>query len=93
MRQESDGLRRYCHIGTGNYNPKTARLYEDFGLLTCDEQVGEDLTRLFNVLSGYAPRTRYKRLLVAPRSLRAGLLDLIAKEQPTTRRAARRRSG
>jgi polyphosphate kinase len=81
VRQESDGLRRYCHIGTGNYNPKTARLYEDFGLLTCDEQVGEDLTRLFNQLSGYAPRTRYKRLLVAPRSLRAGLLDLIAKEQ------------
>jgi polyphosphate kinase len=81
VRQESDGLRRYCHIGTGNYNPKTARLYEDFGLLTCDEEVGEDLTRLFNQLSGYAPRTRYKRLLVAPRSLRAGLLDLIAKEQ------------
>ena len=81
VRQESDGLRRYCHIGTGNYNPKTARLYEDFGLLTCDEQVGEDLTRLFNQLSGYAPRTRYKRLLVAPRSLRPGLLDLIAKEQ------------
>jgi polyphosphate kinase len=77
VRQESDGLRRYCHIGTGNYNPKTARLYEDLGLLTCDPQVGEDLTRLFNQLSGYAPRTRYKRLLVAPRSLRPGLLDLI----------------
>jgi polyphosphate kinase len=81
VRQESQGLRRYCHIGTGNYNPKTARLYEDYGLLTCDDQVGEDLTRLFNQLSGYAPRTRYKRLLVAPRSLRAGLLDLITREQ------------
>jgi polyphosphate kinase len=80
VRQESDGLKRYCHIGTGNYNPTTARLYEDFGLLTCDAQVGEDLTRLFNQLSGYAPRTRYKRLLVAPRSLRAGLLDLINSE-------------
>jgi polyphosphate kinase len=80
VRQESDGLKRYCHIGTGNYNPKTARLYEDFGLLTCDPQVGEDLTRLFNQLSGYAPRTRYKRLLVAPRSLRPGLLDLINTE-------------
>jgi polyphosphate kinase len=80
VRQESDGLHRYCHIGTGNYNPKTARLYEDFGLLTCDPQVGEDLTRLFNQLSGYAPRTRYKRLLVAPRSLRAGLVELIEAE-------------
>ncbi|MFL6100228.1 MAG: RNA degradosome polyphosphate kinase [Actinomycetales bacterium] len=80
VRQESDGLKRYCHIGTGNYNPKTARLYEDFGLLTCDAQVGEDMTRLFNQLSGYAPRTRYKRLLVAPRSLRPGLLDLINSE-------------
>ena len=72
VRQEADGLRRYCHIGTGNYNPKTARLYKDLGLLTCDPQVGEDLTRLFNQLSGYAPKTAYRRLLVAPRSLRAG---------------------
>ena len=67
VRQEAEGLRRYCHVGTGNYNPKTARLYEDFGLLTCDPQVGEDLTRLFNQLSGFAPRSRFKRLLVAPR--------------------------
>jgi polyphosphate kinase len=80
VRQESDGLKRYCHIGTGNYNPTTARIYEDFGLLTCDPQVGEDMTRLFNQLSGYAPRTRYKRLLVAPRSLRTGLLDLVNAE-------------
>jgi len=80
VRQEQGGLRRYCHVGTGNYNPKTARLYEDMGLLTDDPQVGEDLTRLFNQLSGYAPKTAYKRLLVAPRSLRTGLIDRIDRE-------------
>ncbi|MDQ1292183.1 MAG: polyphosphate kinase [Actinomycetota bacterium] len=80
VRQDGDGLRRYCHVGTGNYNPKTARLYEDMGLLTCDPQVGEDLTRLFNQLSGYAPKTAYRRLLVAPRSLRSGLVDRIRRE-------------
>jgi len=80
VRQEADGLRRYCHVGTGNYNPKTARLYEDLGLLTCDPQVGEDLTRLFNQLSGWAPRSRFKRLLVAPRSVRWGLIDHIDAE-------------
>ncbi len=77
VRQEAEGLRRYCHVGTGNYNPKTARLYEDFGLLTDDETVAEDLTRLFNQLSGIAPRSRFKRLLVAPRSMRSGLLERI----------------
>ncbi|MCL3861358.1 RNA degradosome polyphosphate kinase [Actinotalea sp. K2] len=80
VRQESDGLRRYCHVGTGNYNPKTARLYEDYGLLTCDTDVGQDLTRLFNQLSGYAPKTRFHRLLVAPRSVRSGLIDRIERE-------------
>ncbi|GAB3563104.1 RNA degradosome polyphosphate kinase [Spelaeicoccus albus] len=80
VRQEVDGLRRYCHVGTGNYHPKTARLYEDFGLLTCNDQVGDDLTRLFNQLSGYAPSTTYHRLLVAPRSVRSGLLKLIKSE-------------
>ncbi|HZI97074.1 MAG TPA: RNA degradosome polyphosphate kinase [Actinomycetales bacterium] len=80
VRQEPDGLRRYCHVGTGNYNPKTARSYEDVGLLTCDEAVGEDLTRLFNQLSGYAPNTRFHRLLVAPRNLREGLVELIEAE-------------
>ena len=80
VRQESDGIKRYCHVGTGNYNPKTARLYEDLGLLTCDAAVGEDLTRLFNQLSGYAPKTAYRRLLVAPRSLRTGLLQRIDEE-------------
>ena len=80
VRQEAEGLRRYCHVGTGNYNPKTARLYEDFGLLTSDPQVGEDLTRLFNQLSGIAPRSKFRRLLVAPRSVRSGLVERIEAE-------------
>ena len=80
VRQESSGLVRYCHVGTGNYNPKTARLYEDMGVLTCDPAVGDDLSRLFNQLSGYAPKTAYRRLLVAPRSLRSGLIDRIERE-------------
>ena len=81
VRQEADGtLRRYCHIGTGNYNGKTARMYEDFGVLTSDPQVGDDLARLFNQLSGFAPRSKFKRLLVAPRSLRSGLVDRIDAE-------------
>jgi polyphosphate kinase len=71
---------RYCHVGTGNYNPKTARLYEDMAVLTCDPHVGDDLSRLFNQLSGYAPKTAYRRLLVAPRSLRSGLIDRIDRE-------------
>ncbi|MCW1249747.1 RNA degradosome polyphosphate kinase [Acaricomes phytoseiuli] len=80
VRQEQDGLRRYCHIGTGNYHPRTARYYEDLGLLTADPRVGEDLSRLFNQLSGYAPKSTFKRLLVAPRSVRSGLIDRIEKE-------------
>ncbi|MBM6403118.1 RNA degradosome polyphosphate kinase [Phycicoccus sp. CSK15P-2] len=80
IRQEAEGMRRYCHVGTGNYNPKTARLYEDLGLLTDDQQVGEDLGRLFNQLSGIAPRSKFKRLLVAPRSVRSGLLAHIEQE-------------
>jgi hypothetical protein len=80
VRQESEGLVRYCHIGTGNYNPKTARLYEDLGVLTCDPQVGEDLSRLFNQLSGIAPRSRFRRLLVAPRTVRSGLIEMVDAE-------------
>ncbi len=78
VRQEADGLVRYCHVGTGNYHPKTARLYEDFGLLSTDPALGQDLTKLFNKLSGYAPSTDYSRLLVAPSELRNGLLARIA---------------
>lgn len=85
VRQEPDGLRRYCHVGTGNYNPKTARLYTDIGLLTCDPDVGQDLTRLFNQLSGYAPKSRFHRLLVAPRSVRAGLVERIDREAEAAR--------
>ncbi|MCC3281237.1 MULTISPECIES: RNA degradosome polyphosphate kinase [Arthrobacter] len=80
VRQEVDGLRRYCHIGTGNYHPRTARYYEDLGLLTANDKVGEDLTKLFNQLSGYAPKSTFKRLLVAPRSVRSGLIDRIERE-------------
>lgn len=80
VRQEAEGLVRYCHIGTGNYNPKTARGYEDLGVLTCDPQVAEDMTRLFNQLSGIAPRSRFKRLLVAPRTVRSGLIEQIEAE-------------
>jgi polyphosphate kinase len=86
IRQEAEGIRRYCHVGTGNYNPKTARLYEDLGLLTADDQVGEDLSRLFNQLSGIAPRAKFKRLLVAPRSVRSGLVSLIEEEIEHERR-------
>ncbi|MEJ3403791.1 RNA degradosome polyphosphate kinase [Rathayibacter sp. YIM 133350] len=80
IRQEKGQLRHYSHIGTGNYNPKTSRIYEDLGLLTDDDQVGKDLTRLFNELSGYAIEKKFKRLLVAPLHLRKGLLRHIAEE-------------
>jgi len=80
VRNDGDRLRRYTHIGTGNYHPKTARLYEDFGLITCDEQVGEDVSNLFNVLSGYSMNTDYHRLLVAPHSVRTGLVERIERE-------------
>jgi polyphosphate kinase len=80
IRQEKGGLRHYSHIGTGNYNPKTSRIYEDLGLLTADDQVGKDLTRLFNELSGYAIEKKFKRLLVAPLHLRKGLLKQISTE-------------
>jgi polyphosphate kinase len=81
VRQEEDGsLRRYAHIGTGNYNPKTARSYEDLGLLTADEVVSGDVADLFNHLSGYTRQRDYRTLLVAPGTLREGLLALIARE-------------
>ena len=85
VRQEADGLRRYCHVGTGNYNQKTARLYTDLGLLTCDPVVGQDLTRLFNQLSGYAPKSSFHRLLVAPRTVRTGLIQRIRREEDAAR--------
>jgi len=85
VRQEPDGLRRYCHVGTGNYNPKTARLYEDVGLLTAEPEVGADLTDLFNVLTGYSRQTVYRSLLVAPQHMRDGLIERIEKEAAAAR--------
>jgi polyphosphate kinase len=80
VREEADGLRRYAHIGTGNYNPKTARLYEDIGLLTANPIVTDDIGRLFNHLSGMTQETQYKRLLVAPHGIRTGLINRINQE-------------
>jgi polyphosphate kinase len=80
VRDESDGIRRYCHIGTGNYNDRTARIYEDLGLLTADPEVGDDLTQLFNFLTGYGRNVVYERLLVAPHGLRRSIAELIRNE-------------
>ena len=80
VRDEPQGLRRYCHLGTGNYNPKTARMYEDLGVLSADAELTEDLTKLFNQLSGFAPHSIYSRLLVAPRTLRSGITERIDRE-------------
>jgi polyphosphate kinase len=88
VREEPDGsLRRYCHIGTGNYHPKTARMYEDLGLLTADPTVGADTTDLFNTLTGYSRKSTYRRFLVAPAGLRPGLVERIE------RQVARHREG
>ena len=80
VREEGNSVKRYCHVGTGNYNPKTARMYEDLGILSADEKLGEDLNKLFNQLSGFAPQSSYNRLLVAPRSIRPELLAKINRE-------------
>lgn len=80
VREEGDSLRRYCHVGTGNYNPKTARFYDDLGIISADEVLGDDLSRLFNELSGYSTKHDYSRLLVAPHSLRKSLLSRIKRE-------------
>ena len=80
VRDEPDGIRRYTHIGTGNYNSKTARMYEDLGLITTDERIGEDVAHLFNNLSGYSRNASYDQLLVAPDSIRTGLVEQIHQE-------------
>jgi polyphosphate kinase len=80
VRRENAGIRRYAHIGTGNYNPRTARLYEDLGLLTADPEIGADLTDLFNLLTGYSRQRDYRKILVAPISMRARILELIHRE-------------
>jgi polyphosphate kinase len=88
VRQEGGQLRRYSHIGTGNYNPKTARSYEDLGLLTADPEVGSDLTDLFNSLTGYSRQTDYRTLLVAPHGVRSGLIDRIERQVERARAGA-----
>jgi len=80
VRKDFDRLRRYIHIGTGNYHAGTARLYTDFGLLTCDPAIGQDVTELFNFLTGYSPPRSYRKILVAPYTLKTGLLDRIKRE-------------
>jgi polyphosphate kinase len=81
VREEESGLRRYAHVGTGNYHSATARVYEDLGMLTCDPAIGADLSELFNHLTGFSRDTRYRRLVVAPRDLRRRLLELIQGER------------
>src|ERR1700722_8262662 len=80
VRREGSVIRRYCHIGTGNYNSKTARLYEDIGLLTADPDIGADLTDLFNTLTGYSRKVSYRNLLVAPHGIRTGIIERINRE-------------
>lgn len=80
VRDEPDGIRRYTHIGTGNYNPKTSRMYEDLGLITTDERIGEDVAHLFNNLSGWSRNPTYDELLVAPDSVRTGLIEQVHRE-------------
>ncbi|GGP47210.1 polyphosphate kinase [Saccharothrix coeruleofusca] len=89
VRQEGSTIRRYCHIGTGNYNPKTARLYEDIGLLTAEPTIGADLTDLFNVLTGYARQDHYRSLLVAPYGVRRGIVERIEREIELAREGKR----
>ncbi|OBG94444.1 RNA degradosome polyphosphate kinase [Mycobacterium sp. E136] len=88
VRREGSLIRRYCHIGTGNYNPKTARLYEDIGLLTAAPDIGADLTDLFNSLTGYSRKDSYRNLLVAPQGVRRGIIDRIEREIAATRDGA-----
>jgi polyphosphate kinase len=85
VRQEGSTIRRYCHLGTGNYNPKTARTYEDLGLLTAAPEVGADLTDLFNVLTGYARHSTYRRILVSPQGIRNGIAERIEAETERAR--------
>jgi polyphosphate kinase len=80
VRRESRGIRRYVHTATGNYNPVTARIYTDFGFFTCDEEIASDVSELFNVLTGYAHQTEYRKLLVAPSTMRDGIADRIERE-------------
>ena len=92
VRNEPDGIRRYMHFGTGNYNDKTARVYTDLSLFTCRADLGADATQLFNALTGFSKADSYEQLMVAPTSLRSGFTELIDRETGTPRRAGRRGS-
>lgn len=85
VRREGDGIRRYGHLGTGNYNPKTARTYTDYGLFTCQEDIGADLTQLFNVLTGFAKPGSFRKLIVAPNGMREAFIGLISREKENAR--------
>lgn len=85
VREEGDELRRYVHIGTGNYHPDTAQLYEDLGYFTCNDEIGSDVSDVFNLLTGYAPNQTYDKLLVAPKYLRPGITELIEFETKNAR--------
>ena len=85
VRREGDGIRRYVHIGSGNYNSRTARLYTDFGLLTCNPDIGADVTELFNLLTGFSRQREYRKLLVAPANLKDRFLELIKREEQHAR--------
>ncbi len=87
VRREADGIRRYVHLGTGNYNPVTARIYGDLGLFTCDPEIASDVSDLFNALTGYSRKTQYQRLLVAPTGMREGILSRIEREIAAHKRA------
>lgn len=89
VRREKDGMRQYAHIGTGNYNPSTARLYTDLGLFTCDEEITQDIAELFNYLTGFSKHRGYRKLLVAPLNLREGILDRIQHEIELARGGAK----
>ncbi|MBX3111507.1 MAG: polyphosphate kinase 1 [Fimbriimonadaceae bacterium] len=91
VRKDPGGIRTYVHIGTGNYNPATARVYTDLGLFTCDPDIAQDVTELFNVLTGYSKQTEYRRLLVAPHNLREGIIERIEREEAHARRTGKGR--
>ncbi|WP_017721124.1 RNA degradosome polyphosphate kinase [Kamptonema formosum] len=91
VRREADRIRRYAHIGTGNYNPKTARIYTDLGLLSCRDELGADLTDLFNYLTGYSRQRAYRKLLVAPVNMRSGMTALIRREMEHCKNGSRGR--
>lgn len=91
VRREPGGMRQYAHIGTGNYNPSTARLYTDLGLFTCDDAICQDISELFNYLTGFSKQTRYRKLLVAPLNLREGILERIAHEAELVKKGGKGR--